>query len=346
MKLPNCITPRPGESVVAYTGTTKIEGEFLGYNVSDDLLIKTQFGTTSIINDYLKVRPKDPISRTPPNWESFKISGQVIMATPTEIDSFNDLLNVRIAPGPSYLDLILEIWARGYEIYLVGGTVRDVINGQKANDVDLVTSMPFNLLTPLVDSMYGNKNYSRSINNGFINIAKNGEFDPSIDLKNFFLFAPGTPLATFGSDLTVDYKLRDFAFNAIYYDPVNYFFIDPSGRGISDAKQKIIHIVKDSTIEHPNYNKANVLIRFFKFLHRGYTYTDESLKQIQEIYMPLFSGMGHTKRIQYFKSQLLKKHPTYSHSHLIEKTKSMMTECGCAEIWDKFYEPYLEELTA
>ena len=344
MKLPYCVTPRPGEDVVFYNESVKMEGKFVGYNVSDDLIIQNQFGSQSIIDNYLKVRPKDPFNRADPNWKLLHDSGKTIRASETEIQEFDKLLNVRIAPGPSYKEFITEIWARGYEIFLVGGTVRDVINGQTANDVDLVTSMPFNLLEPLVESMFGDKNFSRAEKNGFMNVAQKEMFDPSIDVKNFFLSFPGTSMATFGSNFDIDYRLRDFSFNAIYYDPINHFFLDPSGRGIEDAKAKTIHIVKDVSIEHPNYANATVLIRFFKFLNRGYQYTDESLKQIQEQFKGEFSALGHSKRIANFKRQILKKSPKDDHPVIIEKTKQFMIDCGCESVWIDFYESHREEL--
>ncbi|WP_426582663.1 hypothetical protein [Mucilaginibacter sp. R-33] len=344
MQLPDCITPRPGEDVIFYNESVKIEGKFVGYNVADALIIQNQFGSQSIIDDFLKVRPKDPLNRAKPSWDLLHRSGGTIKATPDEIAAFDKLLNVRIPPGPCYMEFITELWARGYETFLVGGTVRDVINGQKANDVDLVTSMPFNLLEPLVESMFGDKNFSRARPNGFMSVAPKERFDPSIDVKNFFLSFPGTNMATFGSNFEIDHRLRDFSFNAIYYDPINHFYLDPSGRGIQDAKDKVIHIIKDVKFEHPNYANATVLIRFFKFLNRGYSYTDESLKQIQDTFIREFSSLGHTKRISHFKRQILKKSPKADHRELISQTKQFMIDCGCSVIWESFYEEHVEEL--
>ena len=344
MDLPLCITPRPGEKVVAYNDSVKIEGEFIGYNTSDCLLIANQFGNTSIVNDYLKVRPKYPLKRNAPNWQEFHNNGQTVLASKDEIYQFDKALNKRIPPGPSYFEFIEEIWSRGYEIYLVGGTVRDVIHGGIANDVDLVTSMPFHLLIPLAESMYGRKNYSRSEINGYISVAGKDKFDPNIDVKNFFLYAPGTQMATFGSDLNFDCKLRDFTFNSIYYDPINKFYIDPSGRGLDDARSKTINIVKDFSVEHPLYNQANILIRFFKFLQRGYKYSDEALDIIKDKCVPLFPAMGHSKRISYFKSQIFKKQPSVDRIVLIDEIKKLMDNCGCIDVWVEFYEKHIEEL--
>ena len=57
-------------------------------------------------------------------------------------------------PGPIYLELIEEVWNRGHEIFLVGGTVRDVVAGLRSQDVDLVTSLPLDRAEPLLASMY------------------------------------------------------------------------------------------------------------------------------------------------------------------------------------------------
>jgi tRNA nucleotidyltransferase/poly(A) polymerase len=78
----------------------------------------------------------------------------VIRPLQQERDALLGLLNRHIPPGPTYLELIEEVWNRGYEIFLVGGTVRDVMAGLKSQDVDMVTSIPLDRAIPLLASMY------------------------------------------------------------------------------------------------------------------------------------------------------------------------------------------------
>lgn len=343
VKIPNPITPRPGEEVIAYAGQMRLEGKFVGYTSTDDLKIDID-GNQQLINNFLKVRPKDPFNRKAPNWTDCEIQDKIHEVPEEQIEKLQGLIRRGIS-GMTYLDLIKEIYLRGYEIYCVGGTIRDVIRGDDSNDIDLVTTMPIHLLEPLLDSMFGDNNYSRAPEFGFINIASKGtKKDPTIDLKNFFLFAPGSKLASFGSNIFFDSKLRDFACNSIYYDPMNNKYIDPTGYGIQDAKDKKLRLVKDLSIPHPEYNSTGVPLRFFKFVLRGFTYTEETLNKIQKDYLLIFEKAGHLKRISEFNKQFLKKNPKEVHLDIIEKVKELMIVCGCGNIWNLFYANHIDDL--
>ena len=130
-----------------------------------------------------------------------------------------------------------EFHLRGYETFIVGGTVRDIIQGEASYDIDLATTMPLSSSLPLLQSMFGKVHPNPEF--GYIRIGGNpASGEPFIDVKNFPLYNPGCADVLFGSDLDVDLKYRDFACNSIYYDPFNEAFIDPSGRGVDDALHK------------------------------------------------------------------------------------------------------------
>lgn len=349
--LPNSITPRPGERVVAYQGKSKHEGTFLGYNTADELIIGIDMGSAIVIDNHLKVRPKDCLERSRPCWSGFEDSNDLVKATDAQQKELDTLLSERISPGPSYYEFIYEIWARGYEIFLVGGTVRDVIKGEDAKDVDLVTTMPFNLLGPLVDSMFGFKGYSRSEYNGFMSIGfKAGDrdlrspFDAFIDLKNVFSYAPGTKEAQFASDLHLDHTLRDFACNSIYYDPINKFFLDPSGCGIRDAKGKKLSFVNNTKVNHPEYRKANIAFRYFKFILRGYTPTEECVVDIATHIKPIVGTISATNKIVLFQKYFMQQSNGMSNEELIINVKSVMAEYDFRDIWDKHFEPLIDKI--
>jgi hypothetical protein len=350
-KLPDPITPRPGERIVAYQGVSKYIAVFDGYNIHDGLMVKTCNDHSMVIDNYLKLRPEDPFNRKNPCWTEFIGEKKVRKANKREKDAFNVLLSKVIPPGPSYIDFISEIWHRGYEIFLVGGSVRDVINGQRPKDVDLVTSIPFHLLTPLVESMFGQNGHSRKRENGFMSVGVNAGdyenrsiYDPLIDVKNFFAFAPGTENAIFSADIRFDHKIRDFACNAIYYDPINCFFVDPSGLGLNHAEHMQLNLINDVKIEHPEYKKADISFRYFKFIRRGYVPTDACIIDMSEKIMPIFPSIGHTFSIVLFQKYFLKGQQKALYDDIIMEIKELMLKYGYKEIWNEYYDPHYGEL--
>lgn len=343
LELPDCATPRPGEDVVLYQGATRFVGVFHGYDVNDNLLIKHQMGGIIPVKNYIQVRLANPSQRAKACWIDLPECARIEDATLDQKRSFDELLSERLSPGPRYIDFVHEIWARGYEVFLVGGSVRDVLQGESANDVDLVTSMPFGLLESLVTAMFGARGFSRSRNNGFMSVGQNaGNSDASrrgttIDLKNFFLFAPGTDRAEFGSDLYFDHRLRDFACNAIYYDPINSRFIDPSGIGIEDAMTRSLNLVNDLTIEHPIYKKASIGIRYFKFIVRGYTPSANCIDGMTLYFKPLVKAMTPLEAELLLRRLILSKSPEDEHIAIIDAVRAHMKQYGFEDVWNALF---------
>ena len=350
MKIPPSFTPRPGEEVVAYQGKAKFKGKFVGYNTSDGLIIRSN-NNFIVIDNHLMIRPDKPFARAVPCWERYIISEQFIPATHEEKDKLGDLLNQKITPGPSYIEFITEIWSRGYETFLVGGAIRDVINGGAPNDVDMVTTMPLNLLEPLAKSMFGDNGTSRKRENGFMSVGldaadyKNRNiYDPLIDVKNFFSFAPGTSNAQFGADIDYDYKLRDFACNSIYYEPINEVFIDPSGLGLEDAKAKRLNLVREGDDDHPRYKKAEIAFRYIKFIKRGYSPSDECRLDFNNTILPIFGSVGQSQAIALFKKHFFKGVPLTDRGEVLVEIKELMFRYDCEVVWSSRYEKFVNDL--
>lgn len=268
----------------------------------------------------------------------------------SEILNFEKKLVERIPPGPSYIELISEIYYRGFEIYLVGGTVRDILQGIESNDIDLVTTMPLKSSLPLLRSMFGgktrsgNERVSHNNKTGFIRIGGTpASGDPFIDLKNFPVYSPGTKSALFGSDIDLDLKLRDFACNAIYYDPINKSLIDPSGRGVEDAKSLNLSVVKDEKVHSPLYHSATIVIRLIKFVGRGYECSQETKNLVQEKFCPLLQTMELGERVRYLNAQIFNKSRTGTRRAAYEKFTNSMVKLGFESEFDKYIRP-IEDL--
>jgi putative nucleotidyltransferase with HDIG domain len=136
----------------------------------------------------------------------------------------------------------------GYEVYEVGGSVRDSILGRKFSDIDFaVSSKPadtFQILKEFCDKNINCSTYTAGMEYGTIGLAVGsylklefttyrGEVYPSDSRK---------PVVNFGSNLLDDLARRDFTINAIAREVETQKIIDPFS-GMQDIKDKKIRCV-------------------------------------------------------------------------------------------------------
>ena len=337
LDLPLAATPRPGDHVTWYVDAQRASGLYVGHGAEAEPIVANSFGSNTRLPSFDCLRLSSPRIRVGPNWQ--KLPEACFLAPrKEERDRFAELLGQRIPPGPTYLELIEEIWYRGYEVYVVGGTVRDVISGHKSNDVDIVTTMPVVKFELLLKSMF-RRQVSLSARNGFARLGgKGSNGDPFIDLKLFCHGGTGTADALFGSDFGLDLSLRDFACNAIYYDPINEVLVDPSQRGIKDAETRILCLVCNSSARSPQA-LGQVAIRYFKFLMRGFSGDSESDKKMMKNFVPCISALTVTDRIGYVKRQVLGKIPTEQHAIAIRQLEAVMRNNNCSGLWEQCFAP-------
>ena len=337
MALPTSSTPRPGEAVVWYTASKRMAGIYMGHGIKARPIVKSILDVQSSLDSFESIRIKDPTKRIPANWEDLS-EESLLRPTESEKHIFNDIMSAKIPPGPSYLELCEEIWFRGYEVYVVGGTVRDVICGQKPHDVDLVTTMPILKFDNLLRSMFKGQ-LSFSDPNGYARLGGSGKSgDPFIDLKTFTHSGMGTPNALFGSTFARDIGVRDFACNSVYYDPINKVLIDPSCRGIQDAAGRILSLVCDLT-EKDRRQLGQIGIRFFKFIMRGFECDTASEAVLRTEIMPCIRTMQVSERIAYVRRQIFGKLPIGDHAAACGNLKEVACRTGYEELWAELFEP-------
>jgi hypothetical protein len=331
LKLPPCPTPRAGEAVVWYNDALQRNGLYVGFGPEAKPIIQTSDKLTVTLDSFDEIRLEKPFERTPPIWSGLS-SGQIVRPSEPEKEKFRHLLNKTIPPGPRYIDLIEEIWYRGYEVFLVGGTVRDVVAGGEPHDVDLVTSMPLQHAVPFLTRMF-RSDPSIDEQNGYVRLGgpwKDGA--PFVDLKSFVFRQPGSVEAVFAGDIVRDHKHRDFACNAIYYDPVNEALLDPSGIGLRSAEDMELVIVCDPAARPP-YHRATIAIRFVKFCARGFVYSDTTKMEIQSTYLPALDSMKDSNIFAAFSRQVLNKMPIEKHAQILEQFGVVFENLGAKEVW-------------
>jgi poly(A) polymerase len=123
-----------------------------------------------------------------------------------------------------------RLQANGYETYIVGGAVRDLILGKKPKDFDIVTSAN----PSKIKKIFRN---ARIIGRRFRLV--HVFFGPKIiEVSTFRSTRDGPTSNTFGT-IEEDVLRRDFSVNALFYDPLKQLVIDYVG-GMKDIRKGII----------------------------------------------------------------------------------------------------------
>ncbi len=345
LSLPDPHLPRPGDSVVWFEQTFQRQGHLVGHT-HDGRPYISYADRFSVPASFAKIRLAEPGRGIGPNWMRLPSEAKIFRPTRTETETFKRLLSQTIPPGVQYVQVLQEIWSRGYEVFVVGGTVRDVLAGLTTQDVDVATTIPLVQLSPLLEEMcrlpvklppkatrYGHLRLGGSPTSG----------DPFIDLCVFKHCLPGTTDALFGASFQRDVGHRDFACNAVYYDPINDALFDPTGLGVADADRRILSLVADPELRNP-FHYGQIMIRFFKFLARGFIASATCASQVRERLIPSLSAMPTSLRCAYIKIQVLTKYPISEHASRLDALRQQFVSFDAADSWDKFVEPYRERV--
>lgn len=145
---------------------------------------------------------------------------------------------------PQYVKVVLDkLTVAGFEAYIVGGSLRDMIIGRTPSDFDVTTSaLPDEILTVFSDM----KTIPTGLKYGTITVLSDGE---PIEVTTFrtdgeYLDSRHPESVSFTSDVCEDLSRRDFSVNAIAYNEKRGI-VDPFG-GEDDIKRKLLRAVGDS----------------------------------------------------------------------------------------------------
>jgi poly(A) polymerase len=134
---------------------------------------------------------------------------------------------------PDAKRVISTLHQYGYDAYIVGGAVRDLLVGKTPKDFDIATDAN----PTRIKRIFRN---SRIIGKRFRLV--HVFFGPKIfEVCTFRSLVDGTTGNSFGT-IDDDVKRRDFTMNALYYDPINEQIVDYVG-GVDDIKNHRINPV-------------------------------------------------------------------------------------------------------
>lgn len=144
---------------------------------------------------------------------------------------------------PRAAEIITKLNIPGFDAYLVGGCVRDLLLGKTPKDWDVATSA---LPEEVVSVFSDNHIIETGIKHGTVTIVSNGL---PIEVTTFRVdgnYEDGRRPANviFVRNIREDLARRDFTINAIAYHP-DKGLIDPFG-GVTDLNTKTVHAVGDA----------------------------------------------------------------------------------------------------
>ena len=134
---------------------------------------------------------------------------------------------------PKYVsDLINLIEKENYQVYVVGGAIRDYLLKKENLDYDLTTNMPYDEIVSLC------KKYNLKINT-------QGQKHETVGITYKHNYVEVTCFRGLNKDkLSQDLKLRDFTINSLAY--INFEIIDVTS-GINDLKNNLLRSYKPKT---------------------------------------------------------------------------------------------------
>lgn len=135
----------------------------------------------------------------------------------------------------------------GKQLYLVGGTVRDLILGRTSHDLDLTTDATPDEVKQLAREARVRRIYTVGERFGTIGLVLNGR---KVEITTFRSeqYEPGSrkPAVAFGTTLEDDLARRDFTINAMACDILSGEVVDPFG-GADDLRAGVVRAVGEPT---------------------------------------------------------------------------------------------------
>lgn len=145
---------------------------------------------------------------------------------------------------PRALSIVKKLQKEGFETYLVGGCVRDLLLGLEPKDFDIATTARPRQIKKLIRNTFIIGRRFRLV------LAKEGEdqFEISTFRRNPTIEEQNDPEISddnlFGTSHQ-DAHRRDFTINSLFYDPVENLVIDHTNLGVQDLKNRIMRIIGD-----------------------------------------------------------------------------------------------------
>lgn len=144
-------------------------------------------------------------------------------------------------------DLGERFVAAGHELYLVGGSVRDLVLDRPSPDLDFTTDAHPSDTTAILRG-WADRQYLVGVRFGTVGARKDGRrLEITTFRQEVYAEEHRKPSVTFGKDLATDLSRRDFSINAMAISLPHGSFVDPYG-GIRQLAAKVLDTPLDPEV--------------------------------------------------------------------------------------------------
>ena len=161
---------------------------------------------------------------------------------------------------PKVARVCTAIEAGGYDIFFVGGCVRNVVLDEVASDIDMSTNAPPQTVMKLAKDA-GLKAIPTGIDHGTVTVVSSGTPYEITTFRRDVETDGRRAVVAFSDDIIDDARRRDFTMNALYARP-DGSIVDPLG-GIQDVLDRRVRFIEDADQRiREDYLRT---LRFFRF---------------------------------------------------------------------------------
>jgi hypothetical protein len=339
------VLPLPGVAALPYRrdrvfvhrGGRQLEASLEGFNMNGKPIVDVARSAGKQI-EKIEFRVVEPV--VDPIFDSIQHS-QFWLPLEEEVRQFDNILDTMMPGGITPRQLVAEFEGRGHAIFLVGGTVRDIVAGRDSNDLDLAGTMSIPEAFGLVNGM-GSKDKreldEQNLLTGFLRIGwAPGGKRLFVDYCTMKVDFSGHEWALFGQSILEDSRNRDFTCNAVYYSPTLRLLVDPSGTGLLDISNKDLRPILPPG-PRDALEPAKRAIRLFKFIARGYKPHVPTCEQMLNSIGSAFNAIGPAAIIGLLLSQIINKNPSGAEKDLSDLQLAFAGQ-GKAKEWVDHIEP-------
>ncbi|MDB0053026.1 CCA tRNA nucleotidyltransferase [Ascidiaceihabitans sp.] len=161
---------------------------------------------------------------------------------------------------PKVARVCTAIEAGGYDIFFVGGCVRNVVLGEVASDIDMSTNARPEIVMKLAKDA-GLKAIPTGIDHGTVTVISSGTPFEITTFRRDVETDGRRAVVAFSNDIIDDARRRDFTMNALYARP-DGSIVDPLD-GIQDVLDRQVRFIEDADQRiREDYLRT---LRFFRF---------------------------------------------------------------------------------